>query len=137
LAVLLVLAGLNHFIDPAFYLKIMPPYLPSHLLLIYLSGFFEIALGILLLIPRFTQIVAWGLIALLIVIFPVNIHMAINHELFPEYRAITLWFRLPLQIVLMALSYWYTLPAFPGPDEPLPDLPSETPFKVPAARRRS
>ena len=129
LAVFFVLAGFNHFINPNFYLKIMPPYLPWHLLLVYLSGFFEIALGILLLIPKFTPIAAWGLIALLIAIFPANIHMAVNHELFPEYRVLTLWLRLPLQFVLMALSYWYTLPVVPrgrSGNEPLPNNPSET-----------
>jgi uncharacterized membrane protein len=130
LAVLFLLAGLNHFLDPAFYLRIMPPYLPWHLLLVYLSGFFEIGLGILVLIPKFTHSAAWGLIALLIAVFPANIHMAFNHQLFPEYRAMTLWLRLPLQVVLMALSYWSTLPAVPRQDEPLPDNPSETPFKV-------
>lgn len=107
----------------------MPPYLPWHLLLVYLSGFFEIALGILLLISKFTHIAAWGLIALLIAVFPANIHMAVNHELFPEYRAMKLWLRLPLQLVLMALSYWYTLPVVPrgrSGDELLPNNPSET-----------
>ncbi len=113
LAVFFVLAGFNHFINPTFYLKIMPPYLPWHLVLVYLSGFLEIALGILLLIPKFTHLAAWGLIALLIAVFPANIHMAVNHELFPEYRAMTLWLRLPLQFVLMALSYWCTLPVVP------------------------
>ncbi len=105
LAVFFVVAGLNHFTNPNFYLKIMPPYLPWHLPLIYLSGLFEVALGILLLIPHFTHIAAWGLIALLIAVFPANIHMAVNHGLFPEYRATTLWLRLPLQVVLMALLY--------------------------------
>jgi uncharacterized membrane protein len=113
LAAFFVLAGFNHFINPGFYLKIMPPYLPWHLLLVYLSGFLEIALGILLPIPKFTHIAAWGLIVLLIAVFPANIHMALNHELFPEYRAMTLWLRLPLQFVLMALSYWSTLPVVP------------------------
>ena len=91
----------------------MPPYVPWHRLLVYLSGFFEIALGILLLIPKFTHFAAWGLIALLIAVFPANIHMAVNHQLFPEYRAMTLWLRLPLQFLLMTLSYWYTFPVVP------------------------
>lgn len=108
LAAFFVLAGFNHFINPTFYQKIMPPYLPWHLPLVYVSGLVEIALGVLLLIPKFTQIAAWGLIALLIAVFPANIHMAVNHELFPEYSGTTLWLRLPLQLVLMAWSYWYT-----------------------------
>ena len=110
LAVFFVLAGFNHFISPAFYLKMMPPYLPWHLLLVYLSGVFEIALGILLLLPKCTHIAAWGLVALLIAVFPANIHMAVHHDLFPEYRVMTLWLRLPLQLVMIAWAYWYTLP---------------------------
>jgi len=110
LCALFVLAGLNHFIDPALYLKIMPPYLPWHLLLVYLSGFFEIALGVLLLIPAFTRAAAWGLVALLVAVFPANIHMAVNPQLYPEIHPSALWLRLPLQAVLMAWAYWYTRP---------------------------
>jgi uncharacterized membrane protein len=111
LAVFFVLAGLNHFIDPGFYLRIMPPYLPWHLVLVYLSGVFEIVLGIMLLIRKLKRIGAWGLIALLIAVYPANIHMALNHELFPEYRAFVLWLRLPLQLVFVAWCYWYTTPS--------------------------
>jgi uncharacterized membrane protein len=110
LAILFAVAGINHFINPAFYPKIMPPYLPWHLALVYLSGGFEIVLGTLLLVPACTRLAAWGLIALLIAVFPANIHMAVNHELFPEYSELTLWLRLPLQLVLIALAYWYARP---------------------------
>jgi uncharacterized membrane protein len=109
-AAFFVLAGINHFITTDFYLKIMPPYLPRHLFLVYLSGVVEIVLGLLLLIPKSARAAAWGLIALLLAIFPANIHMAINHELYPEYSVAAVWLRLPLQLVLMALAYWYTLP---------------------------
>ena len=111
LCVFFVAAGLNHFISPDFYLKIMPPYLPWHLFLVYLSGFFEVALGVLLLIPAFTRIAAWGLIALLIAVFPANIHMATNPELYSDISPLALWLRLPLQAVLIAWAYWYTRPA--------------------------
>ena len=109
LAMFFVLAGFNHFINTAFYLKIMPPYLPWHLLLVYLSGLLEIVLGILLLIPKITRVAAWGLIALLVAVFPANLNMAINQELYPEHSGTLLWLRLPLQIVLVAWGYWYTL----------------------------
>ena len=108
LALFFVLAGLNHFRNHEFYLKMMPPYLPWHLFLVYLSGVFELALGVLLLIPRQEQIAAWGLIALLIAVFPANIHMAVHAELYPEFSPATLWARLPLQAVLIAWAYWYT-----------------------------
>ena len=110
LSLFFVLAGLYHFINPDFYLRIMPPYLPWHLFLVYLSGVFEIALGLLLLLPKFTRLAAWGLIALLIAVFPANIHMAINPQLYPEHYPLSLWLRLPFQVVFIAWAYWYTCP---------------------------
>jgi uncharacterized membrane protein len=86
----------------------MPPYLPWHLLLVYLSGVVEVVLGILLLTARFTHMAAWGIIALLFAVFPANIQMAFNQELYPEYSATVLWLRLPLQLVLIAWACWYT-----------------------------
>ena len=105
-----VLAGINHFANSAFYLRLMPPYLPWHLFLVNLSGLCEIGLGILLLIPKFTSLAGWGLIALLIAVFPANIHMAINPQLFLEFSPLLLWLRLPLQVVLIAWAYWYIKP---------------------------
>jgi len=104
-----VLAGINHFINADFYLKMMPPYLPAHLFLIYLSGIFQIVLGILLLIPKYTRLAAWGLIALLIAVFPANVYMAMNAEMFAEFSLTALYLRLPLQIVLIAWAFWFTL----------------------------
>ncbi len=110
LGILFVLAGLNHFVRPDFYVRIMPPYLPWHLALVYLSGLCEIALGVLLLIPKYTAAAAWGLIALLIAVFPANVHMALHTELYPRFSPIALWIRLPLQGVLIAWAYWFTRP---------------------------
>ena len=64
----------------------MPPYLPLHRFLVYVSGAFEIALAVSLLIPRLTSLSAWGLIALLIAVFPANIHMALHPDLFQEFN---------------------------------------------------
>lgn len=110
LCVFYVLAGMNHFIHPNFYLNIMPPWLPWHHFLVYLSGIFEIGLGCLILVPSLTRIAAWGLIALLIAVFPANIHMAINPQLYPEISPLALWLRLPLQAVFLAWAYWHTRP---------------------------
>ncbi|HEX8283955.1 MAG TPA: DoxX family membrane protein [Pyrinomonadaceae bacterium] len=107
-AVSFVVAGFNHFFNTSFYLHIMPPYLPLPLTLVYLSGLIEIILGVLLLIPKLTRMAAWGLVALLIAVFPANLHMAVNHELYPEYSVTALWARLPLQLVLIGWAYWYT-----------------------------
>ena len=108
LAIAFVLAGINHFLNPAFYLRMMPPVLPAPLILIYLSGVFEIALGILLLIPRFTRFAARGLIVLLIAVFPANIYMAMNPQIFSEFSSTALYLRLPLQLLLIALMFLFT-----------------------------
>jgi uncharacterized membrane protein len=108
MAVLYILAGVNHFISPGFYQKIMPPWLPQHDWLISISGGIEIVLGLLLL-PRFTRRIAgWGIIALLIAIFPANIQMMLNYQ--SEHNP-WLWIavlRLPLQLVLIGWAYGFT-----------------------------
>jgi uncharacterized membrane protein len=108
LGISFILAGLNHFLNPGLYLQIMPPYLPWHLFLIYLSGVFEILFGVLVLIPRFTRLAAWGLILLLIAIFPANLHMALNANEYTFISSSLLWLRLPFQAVLIAWAYWHT-----------------------------
>ena len=105
-----VFAGINHFVHPAFYLNIMPPYLPWHLALVYVSGVAETGLGLLLLFRRWEVVAAWGLIALLIAVFPANLHMATHQELYPTLPPVGLWLRLPIQGVLIAWAYWYTRP---------------------------
>lgn len=120
LGLLFVAAGVNHFVDPAFYVRIMPPYLPWHLELVYLSGVFEIVLGVLLLISRFTVLAAWGLIALLIAIFPANIHLAMNPQIIPEVSPTMHLLRLPLQAVLITWAWWFTKPANLSRAESLP-----------------
>ncbi len=108
LGIAFIFAGINHFLNADFYLKMMPPFLPWHLFLIYLSGVFEIALGVLLLIPKYTRLAAYGLIALLIAVFPANIFMAVNPQLFSEFSPLALYLRLPLQFVLIVWAYWFT-----------------------------
>ncbi len=108
LAIGFVLAGINHFINAPFYLQMMPPILPAPLFLVYLSGAFEVALGILLLVPKFSRLAAWGLIALLLAVFPANLYMALNPQLFTEFSPTALYLRLPVQFVLIAWAYWFT-----------------------------
>jgi uncharacterized membrane protein len=110
LGVSFVLAGANHFLNPELYLQIMPSYLPWHLFLVYLSGIFEIVFGALVFIPKFTRVAAWGLVLLLITIFPANLHMALNAKNYANIPSVLLWLRLPLQAVLIAWAYGYTRP---------------------------
>ncbi len=103
-------AGVNHFLNPDFYVGIMPPYLPAHLELVYLSGVFEILGGVLVLVPRVRALAGWGLVVLLLAISPANIHMALSPEQFPELPVVALYVRLPLQAVFMVWAVWATRP---------------------------
>ena len=110
LAVFFIAAGMNHFVHPDFYLKIIPPYLPWHAALNYLSGALEVLLGALVLFPRFTRLAGLGLILLLIAVFPANVYMALNSELFPTIPPAALLIRLPLQLVPILWAWWATKP---------------------------
>lgn len=96
-----------HFVKPDFYLQLMPPYLPFHRELVYLSGFFEAALGLLLLLPRFSRFAAWGIIALLIAIFPANIYVYQHQDIIPA-PPIVHFLRLPLQGAFILWAFWHT-----------------------------
>ena len=104
--------GVDHFINPDFYLSIMPPSFPLHEEAVYISGFFEIVGGIGVLIPRFRKIAGWGLVALLIAVYPANIYMAISPEAFPDIPIEMLYFRLALQFLFFYWAYSVTRPAF-------------------------
>jgi len=108
-----IIAGLNHFVMTGFYVSIVPPYLPQPLALVVISGLAEMGLGALLLFARWSALAAWGLIALLIAVFPANLHMALHPWLYPWASVALLWLRLPLQAVLIAWAYWHTRPEAP------------------------
>lgn len=108
LAGLFLFSGISHFLDPDFFLKIMPPYLPYHLELIYVSGVFEIICGVGLLIKRTQRLAAWGIILMLISFFPVHIYMCMYPERFPDVPAILLTVRIVLQFGMIYLAYLYT-----------------------------
>ena len=107
-AIFFVVAGIGHFVKPELYLKILPLYLPAHELLVFISGVAEVAGGVGLLIPRLRRAAGWGLIALLIAIFPANIYMLQHPELF-NFPVWTLWARLPLQAVFIAWVWYVAL----------------------------
>lgn len=103
-----MLAGINHFWHTEKYLRIMPPYLPWHEELVAISGICEIILGVALLFPSIRRIAAWGIIALLIAVFPANVQMLINYW---KDDHPWLWFaivRVPLQPILIWWVYQFT-----------------------------
>lgn len=107
LAVFMIVAGTMHFVNPTFFVKIVPPYLPLHYQLVLVSGFFEVLLGVLLLIPRTSRLAAWGIVALLIAVFPANVYLYQHQDILPASQIIHL-LRLPLQAVFILWAYWHT-----------------------------
>ena len=108
LAIIFILAGAAHFFFTRTYVSIMPPYLPAPTLLVQISGICEILGGIGLLIPATQQAAAWGIVALLVCVFPANLHMALHPDNWPAIPAWALWLRLPLQLPLIYWAWLYT-----------------------------
>jgi uncharacterized membrane protein len=113
-AVLYIVAGALHFIKPAPYLRIIPPYVPWHPAMVQISGAFEIIGGLGLLVQSVRRPAAWMLVALLIAVFPANLYMAMHSAeagaagIAPALR----WGRLPLQALLIWWLLWCTRPRY-------------------------
>ncbi len=113
MAVLYIVAGSLHFILTAAYMRLMPDYLPVHRELVLLSGAAEIAGGLGLLAPQSRRgqpgrAAAWGLVALLIAVFPANVTLVIDPARFPQVPLWAAWLRLPLQLPLLYWAWLYT-----------------------------
>jgi uncharacterized membrane protein len=104
-----VVAGSSHFLRPEMYLSMVPPILPFPLALIYISGAAETGLGLALLHPKLRSWAAWGIVALLIAVFPANIHMyQTNGAGYGDVPRWALLARLPLQGLLILWAYSHT-----------------------------
>ena len=102
------LAGLNHFLNPNFYERIMPNYVPAHPELVYASGVAEMLGAAAVMYPSTKRFGGYFLIAVLVGIFPANVHMAMNAEDYPNIPPAALIARLPLQALFV---YWVWLAA--------------------------
>jgi uncharacterized membrane protein len=100
-------SGVLHLLRPEVFMKIMPPYLPAHRELVLLSGVIEVGLGVLLLVRATRRGAAWGLIALLIAVFPANVFMY-QHPEVSNVPTAALLIRLPVQGLLILWAYAYT-----------------------------
>ena len=105
LAVFFVFAGVMHFVKPGFYERIMPPYVPYHREVVYASGVAEIACGVGAAVPALRRPWArWSLVALLLAVFPANVHAALHPETVGGGPVATgvAWARLPVQGLFIA-----------------------------------
>ena len=108
MAFLYIIAGFNHFRKPGMYIRIIPPFFKNPKLINTVSGVAEILLGILLLFPVSKRFAAWGIIVLLIAVFPANLFMFQDKKAGFGLPRWMLLLRLPLQIVLIYWAYQYT-----------------------------
>lgn len=113
--------GSLHLVTPERFVAMVPPFLPWPLELVYISGFFELAGAIGLLIPRLRRAAGWGLAALMLAIFPANIHVAVSGgsvEGLPS-TPVYYWVRLLFQPVFIWWALWSTVPEKDGKVEPV------------------
>ena len=103
-----IVAGVKHFHDPAWFIRIVPPILPFKMALVYISGFFEVFFGILLMIEKTRSIAGWGLILLLIAVYPANIYLAQTNGSTINISSAIAWWRLPFQVLFIAIAYWHS-----------------------------
>ena len=99
--------GIKHFTDPNWFVRIVPPILPYKIELVYISGFFEVILGILLVINNTRYYAGIGLIILLIAVYPANIYLALTNGAALDTTPFIAWGRLPFQFVFIGLAYWH------------------------------
>ena len=103
-----ITTGIKHFTNIDWFMKIMPPYLPYHKELVYLSGTFEIILGIMLIFEKTRFLAGCGLILLLIAVFPANIYLVQTNGAAMNTSLVLAWGRLPFQAVFIAIAYWHS-----------------------------
>jgi len=105
----MIAMGCLHWALPSAFAAAVPDYLPGRLALALVSGLFEVAGGVGLLIARTRKIAAWGLVALYVAVYPANVNMAMRpeHWVSDPYRWV-LYLRLPLQVLPIAWAYWMT-----------------------------
>ncbi len=105
---LYVVAGVGHFVVTRAYERVMPTYLPAHHALVLVSGAAEIAGGLGVLVPQTRRAAAWGIVALLVAVWPANLWMAQHPWLTPGVPVWALWLRVPLQLPLLWWAWVYT-----------------------------
>ena len=110
MSALYIAVGIRHFTDPEFFLNIVPPALPFPLELVYITGAWEVLVGVLLWHPRTRRIAGWGTIILLVVVFPANVYLSMEEtpQLALGITSRQALIRLPFQLPLMLLAFWHS-----------------------------
>ena len=110
MSLLYVIIGVKHFIDPEFFITIVPPIIEFKKEAVYLSGLLEIIFGAFLLFNKTRKIGALGIICLLFMVFPANIYLY-SSDFARESLSISktqALIRMPFQIPLIVIAYWHS-----------------------------
>lgn len=102
-----IIAGIFHFLKPRMYMRIMPRYLPSHKLLVHLSGLAEIVLGALVFLPATKDLAIYGIILMLLIFLLVHFYMLSSKKAGAGIPKWLLILRLPLQFLLIWWAWFY------------------------------
>jgi len=110
MSALYIAVGIRHFTAPEFFLNIVPPALPFPLELVYITGAWEVLVGVLLCFPRTRRIAGWGTLLLLVVVFPANVYLSMEEapQLALGITRRQALIRLPFQLPLMLLAFWHS-----------------------------
>ena len=130
------IAGVSHFLAPDAFARAVPPEFPRPRALVYVSGLAEVALGLGMQFDRTRRASAWGIVALLVAVFPANVYMATDDaaaDFVPDRLAgvarVAAWVRLPFQAVLVLWAWWHSLPESAVESEG--DAPETEPARAP------
>ena len=106
-----LLAGINHFVHPANYYLLIPPFLPFHHLINIVSGLAEITLALLLPFSCTRGVACYGIILLLILFIPAHVYMIQKGGCIAPGLCVVLWVAwirlIPLQFILMLWAWWH------------------------------
>ena len=110
ISILYITIGINHFLKPNFYLEIVPPVIPFKLEVVFISGFFEIILGILILFKKTRKLASLLIIVLLVLVFPANIYLYVSEtpRISLNITKSQALYRMPFQLSLIIISYWHS-----------------------------
>ncbi|AXT60669.1 hypothetical protein D1816_09995 [Aquimarina sp. AD10] len=107
LSSIFIIAGIFHFVRPKAFMRVMPLYIPYHKLIVYLSGLAELSAGIGLLFTTSRVFSLWAIVIMLILFFPVHIHMLVHKKASLNLPKSILVFRLFLQFGIIYWAYQY------------------------------
>ena len=110
ISILYITIGINHFLKPNFFLEIVPPFIPFKLEVVFISGFFEIILGVSILFKKTRKLASLLIIVLLVLVFPANIYLYVSEtpRISLNITKSQALYRMPFQLSLIIISYWHS-----------------------------